>query len=70
MALDEAEATANLNFRTDDTTRLEFEIVFMNGTFMKRTADKLSSVGWAIKEAAVYLDVPAGSYAFYQVRQF
>ena len=58
--MDEADARADLDFRKHDTTLLEFEIVFMNGTSIKRVADKLSSVGWAIKEAAVYLEVPAG----------
>ena len=56
----EAGARAGLDCRKHDTTLLEFETVFMNGTSIKRTADKLSSVGWAIKEAAVYLEVPAG----------
>ena len=59
--MDEVGARAGLDFRKHDTTLLEFETVFMNGTSIKRTADKLSSVGWAIKEAAVYLEVPAGS---------
>ena len=59
--MDEADARAGLDFRKHDTMLLEFEIVFMNGTSIKSTADKLSSVGWAIKEAAVYLEVPAGS---------
>ena len=57
----EAGARAGLDCRKHDTTLLEFETVFMNGAFIKRIADKLSSVGWAIKEAAVHLEVSAGS---------
>ena len=59
--MDEADAQASLDFHKDDTSLWEFDIVFLDGSSIKRTADKLSSVGWAIKEAAVYLEVPAGS---------
>ena len=57
----EADARAGLDFRKDDTSLWEFDIVFLDGSSIKRTADKLSSVGWAIKEAAVYLRVPTGT---------
>ena len=57
----EADARTSLDFRKDDTNLWEFDIVFLNGSSIKRTADKFSSVGWAIKEAAVYLEVPTGT---------
>ena len=37
---------------------LSFDMVFMNGTKITRTADDISSVGWAVAEAAAFMKVP------------
>ena len=37
---------------------LSFDMVFMNGTKITRTADDISSVGWAFAEAAAFMKVP------------
>ena len=48
-----------LSGATDYDARVTFDIVFMNGTNITRRADHLSSVGWAVKEAAEHLGVRA-----------
>ena len=45
---------------TDFAARYEFEIVFMNGTSIKRDADYMRTVGRAVAEAANYLGVSPG----------
>ena len=44
---------------TDYEKRVPFEITFVNGDSITKVADHLTSIGWAVKEAADYLGVPA-----------
>ena len=44
---------------TDYDKRVSFDMTFVNGDSITRVADHLSSIGWAVKEAADYLGVPA-----------
>ena len=50
---------SSLSDATDYDKRFPFDMVFVNGASITRVADHLSSVGWAVKEAADYLGVPA-----------
>ena len=55
--------SGNVSLLSDDATdydkRVTFNIVFVTGASITRVANYLSSVGWAVKEAADYLGVPA-----------
>ena len=37
---------------------LFFDMIFMNGTKITRSADEMTSVGWAVAEAAEFMKVP------------
>ena len=38
--------------------RLSFDMIFMNGMKITRSADDISSVGWAVAEAAAFMKAP------------